>query len=136
MSNDGGTFSQNLLSLHLQLRTLFDEAGGDSTVGFLDSLAHLSASEQKIALQAFRKVLERVAQGEIRFSTDSEKEAKKMEDSLYADIINAMQEAAHPTRSGKLEVVIGGKRGKPVKTPVDFNKARIARRAMLKPIVN
>lgn len=138
MSSEKGNFSKNLMSLQLQIQTLFEDAGGEGAVEFLDSLSKLSATEQKVALQFFGRIVERIAKGDMRYFTDSELALKELEDSLFLDILGAMQEASKPSKSRKLAVVDGGKtaRVSAPKATLDLAKAREAKRANVKPVLN
>ena len=131
-----GRFSRNFFSLQLQLKTLMEEAGGDQVVGFLDTLCDLTASEQKVMLKIMTRVLERIAKGDQRLALDADRESAEFEENLVRDILAALRDAAkEPTRLGKLEVLPGGKARLP-NTPLDFEKARRAKVAGLKPVVN
>jgi hypothetical protein len=136
-----GTFTANLFSLQMQLKSLFDEAGGESSIKLLDKLARLSPTEQKLALSLFQKVIERVLSGELRVASERDKFMKELEDTLYSDILDSMKEAsgdipkANPSR--RLEVVDGGKaRDEKAEKTIDFKKARDARKIPVKPMLN
>lgn len=133
-----GTFSSNLLSLQLQLKTLLEGAGGDSALQFLDTLSSLNQSEQKIALALFTKVLEDLRSGEERLETAEDRVLKEFEEGLYKDILSSMREAANdsPT-SRKIEVIEGGlTRKRPDKSPIDLAEARRNRKSKSKPLLN
>ena len=112
-----GVFSAGLFSLQLQLKNLLEGTGGDHALLLLDTLAKMSASEQKVALDVFTRVLERVAAGEQRLFTDGDLALKEFEDNLYNDIVSAMDEASKPpslqtakaSTSGKFSVLDGGR---------------------------
>lgn len=136
-----GTFTANLFSLQMQLKSLFDEAGGESSIKLLDKLARLSSTEQKLALTLFQKVIERVLSGELRVASERDKFMKELEDTLYSDILDSMKEAAGDTPKScstrKLEVVDGGKaRDQKAENTIDFKKARDARKLSVKPLLN
>ena len=125
----------------MQLKSLFDEAGGESSIKLLDKLARLSPTEQKLALSLFQKVIERVLSGELRVASERDKFMKELEDTLYSDILDSMKEAsgdipkASPAR--RLEVVDGGKaRDQKAEKTIDFKKARDARKIPVKPMLN
>jgi hypothetical protein len=136
-----GTFTANLFSLQMQLKSLFDEAGGESSIKLLDKLARLSQTEQKLALTLFQKVIERVLSGELRVASERDKFMKELEDTLYSDILDSMKEASgdipKSSPSRRLEVVDGGKaRDTKAEKTIDFKKARDARKIPLKPLLN
>lgn len=134
--NYDGRFSANLLSLQLQLKTLFDEAGGEGVMNLLDSLCKLTGLEQKIALDTFNKVIERIAHGDKRFISEEDQHLKDFEDGLYKDVINSMFEASTTFKKQPLELVAGGKAKEQKKEPIDFNQARAARKGASKPVLN
>ena len=72
MSDDKETFSANLMSLQLQLKTLLEEAGGDDVVSLLDALCRISGSEQKVALKAFVQIIDRINSGDLRLSSSKD----------------------------------------------------------------
>lgn len=137
-----GAFSTGLMSLQVQLKGLLEGAGGDNAVELLDTLSTLSSSEQKIALEIFTRVLDRVGAQDERFLSESDKEMKELEDLLFDDIMHAMADAAgnesQPIPAAatkkKLSVVDGGKSSSSFNvrkievsstvTPIDFEKAR------------
>lgn len=133
-----GTFSRSLLSLRLQFETLFEEVGGDRMLKFLDVLSTLSGSEQALILDSFTRVVERVADGETRLSSDKDNALKDFEDNLYKDILNSMKEAVGaPPINKRLEVVDGGKnRTATKKRPIDLAKVREDRKLRTRPILN
>lgn len=139
MSKDtSSTFTNNLVSLQLQLKSLFDDAGGEGSVHFLDALSQLSPTEQSLALQMFRKVIDRIKNGELRVSSRQEDFMKELEDTLYSDIVHSMKEASGDAPSTRrLEVLDGGrKRRLPSKEPIDLKKARETRKSPGKPLIN
>ena len=137
-----GNFSANLLSLQLQLKTLLDGAGGDSTIKFLDLLSTLNPSEQKLALAAFSAVLDKIRSGQERLFTEEDRNLKEFEDSLYREILGSMRDVANNSEPKRIEVLDGGKSRSPFakaavsKTPIDFSAARRNRRAKPKPLLN
>lgn len=142
MSKDiAGTFTANLFSLQIQLKSLFDEAGGESSVKLLDKLSRLSPTEQKLALALFQKVIERVLSGDLRVASQRDQFMKELEDTLYSDILESMKEASgdipmsRASRS-RLAVVDGGKNGDVKEKTIDLKKARDARKVSIKPLMN
>jgi hypothetical protein len=141
-----GTFTANLFSLQIQLKSLFDDAGGESSVKLLDKLSRLTPTEQKLALSLFQKVIERVLSGELRVASERDKFMKELEDTLYSDILDSMKEASgdiplshssqrtKPTR--KLEILDGGKGSQNKEKTIDMAKAREARKVSIKPLMN
>lgn len=153
MSKDiSGIFTANLFSLQIQLKSLFDEAGGESSIKLLDKLSRLSATEQKLALSLFQKVIERVLSGELRVASQRDQFMKELEDTLYSDILHSMKEASGdtpnstPSSQRKLEILDGGKPNekshakkfseKKCSEPIDLKKARDARKVSIKPLMN
>ncbi|MCB0311353.1 MAG: DotU family type IV/VI secretion system protein [Bdellovibrionales bacterium] len=132
-----GHFSGTLLSLQLQLKTLFEGAGGDQVVELLDALSELRLSEQAVLLEVFTAVANRVFRGEQRLETEGDLARQQFEDGLYAEILKAMREAAHPESSNaKLTVVDGGKTATSRSSTIDINQARRTRRFSNKPLIN
>ncbi|MBN8549643.1 MAG: hypothetical protein J0M12_10040 [Deltaproteobacteria bacterium] len=132
-----GSFSANLLSLQLQLKTLLEGAGGDSAVQVLDLLSALNPSEQKIALRIFSRVLESVRAGEQRLVTAEDQVLKDFEEGLYRDILDSMREAANDNEPRKIEVIDGGKTRRAASNgPIDLDEVRKSRRSKLKPLLN
>lgn len=128
-----GNFSNNLLSLQLQLKTLLDGAGGEDTIAFLDLLSNLYRSEQKASLALFSKVLRRIINGDKRFLAPQDQSAKKFEEELYRDILEAIQDNREP-ESKRLSVVKGGRfLNRPEKAPISLEEARKARQSGVKP---
>lgn len=130
-SKSSGSFSKNFLSLQLQLETLLEDVGGERTVEMLDALSQVSGSEQKVLLGVFERVIKRVAAGTERLISNDDKRLKEFEDSLYSDIVSAIQAASGEAPRGKLiEVLDGGKSPKQVdRTPINLDEARKARKA-------
>lgn len=136
-----GTFTANLFSLQIQLKSLFDEAGGESSIKLLDKLSRLSPTEQKLALTLFQKVIERVLSGELRVASERDKFMQELEDTLYSDILDSMKEASGdiPRSSApnrKLEILAGGKTAERGAKTIDLKKAREARKISIKPLMN
>jgi hypothetical protein len=99
-----GRFSQNLISLKLQIDTLFDDVGGSQVTELLDALSTLAESERAVALRLMTKVCARLAATENRGFTRSEEKMKELEDYLVDEIVRELH--AHPS---KLSLVHGGK---------------------------
>ena len=104
MEKKPGRFSQNLLSLKLQLDTLFEDLGGEQVTGLLDSLGALTQSERSVAINLMKNVCERLATSENRTFTRSEAKMKELEDHLVDEIVRELQE-----NPSKLSLVHGGK---------------------------
>ena len=143
MSKDiAGSFTANLFSLQIQLKSLFDDAGGESSVKLLDKLSRLSPTEQKLALALFQKVIERVLSGDLRVASQRDQFMKELEDTLYSDILDSMKEASgdiplsKPSRRNNLAVVDGGKNNDGNEKTIDLKKAREARKVAIKPLMN
>lgn len=141
MENDSnGRFSSSLLSLQLQLKALFDEAGGDHVVSLLDSLCSLSTAEQEIALKIMKVVIDRLASRDERLLSDKDEQMRELEEFLYNDIVNAFE--SHPSkRSGqksarKLAVVTGGKGAPQTNEPICLAERRAKRCSDPKPVLN
>ncbi len=140
----GGDFTKNLLSLQLQLKTLLEGVGGEDTAALLDAIAHLTKSERAVVIPLLARVVQRIASGEKRLSTQEDKELKDFEDSLFDSVLEAFGNtaAANETdlakdREAKLAVVPGGKSPsdrvaikKPIRVPalIDLSKERESRR--------
>ena len=112
MDNNGGNnrFSSNFLSLQLQLKTLLEEAGGDELIPFLDALGSLHRSEQKIVLKMLARTIKKLIETTPRFPTDGDLALKQFEDTLYQDLVEAINcgDAAAASRK-RIEVLPGGK---------------------------
>jgi hypothetical protein len=104
MDKKPGHFSQNLLSLKLQLNTLFEDIGGSHVTDLLDALSSLSESERNVALKLMTKVCDRLSSNENRSFTRSEEKMKELEDHLVDEIVRELH--ANPS---KLSLVHGGK---------------------------
>ncbi|MBX7145194.1 MAG: hypothetical protein K1X79_12135 [Oligoflexia bacterium] len=136
--SSGKTFSNSLMSLQLQLKTLLEGVGGERAVEFLDNLSELNPSEQKIALNKFIKVLEQIKNGTERLCTAEDQALRDFENNLYKDILGSMREAANGgsiTRR-RIEVIDGGKNRDLRKGPINLAEARKNRKIRHKPIVN
>jgi hypothetical protein len=144
MSKDlPGSFSANLFSLQIQMKSLFDEAGGESSVKLLDKLSRLSPTEQKLALSLFQKVIDRVLSGELRVASERDKFMQELEDTLYSDILDSMKEASgdipRPVKPARrLQIVDGGKvrNDAAQEKAIDLSKAREAKKLPIKPLMN
>ncbi|MFM1848449.1 MAG: hypothetical protein RL417_1923 [Pseudomonadota bacterium] len=130
-SKSSGSFSKNFLSLQLQLETLLEDVGGDRAVEVLDSLSQLSGSEQKLVLGVFDRVIKRIAAGSERLVSNDDRRMKEFEDSLYSDIVSAIESSSGEAPRGRLiEVLDGGKTPKQAdRTPISLDDARKARKA-------
>jgi hypothetical protein len=132
-----GSFSANLLSLQLQLKTLLEGAGGDSALQFLDTLSALNPSEQQLALRLFTTVIDSIRAGTQRLETAEDRVLKEFEENLYTDILASMREAANQSEPRKIEVIDGGKaRQVPSNAPIDLAAARKNRRSRQKHLLN
>jgi len=132
-----GTFSASLLSLQLQLKTLLEDAGGDTAVEFLNAVSSLHESEQKVVLETFTNIVNKIVNGEKRLVTEGDLARKEFEDNLFDDIIEAMQDAAKTACVKKLTVVDGGKTPKmPEKAPISLCEARKTKKISNKPLLN
>lgn len=132
-----GSFSANLMSLQLQLKTLLDGTGGDAAIQMLDTLGSLNPSEQKIALGIFSRVLENIRSGAQRLETADDRVLKEFEEGLYRDILSSMREAANDSEPRRIEVIDGGKTRRPAdKSPIDLDQVRKNRRAKHKHLLN
>ncbi|MDC0358265.1 hypothetical protein OAO01_05555 [Oligoflexia bacterium] len=131
-----GDFSRSLFSLQLQVQTLLEEAGGDEALHVLDALCKLNKSEQKIALKIFKRVLDRVADGQERLCTMQDKALNDFEENLYKDILSTMRGASAVPKERKFEVLEGGKIKKVESKTIDFAAAREAKKAGWKPVLN
>jgi hypothetical protein len=105
MSKKINLFSKNLLSLKVQLETIFEDVGGDELITLLDNLSVLSDSERGVALKMMTAVCKRLAQNETRRFTKDEKKMQELEDLLVNDITEELTAKF----SGKLSLVHGGK---------------------------
>jgi hypothetical protein len=136
-----GNISASLFSLQLQLKTLFEECGGDDALELLDTLSTLNPSEQKVALKLFNDVLIKITASDLRLTTADDRVLKEFEDGLYRDILETMREAANcnetPRSEMHLEVLPGGKLEDRVeKNPIDLSAARKSRKPQVKNVLN
>lgn len=143
--SQGGDFTKSLLSLQLQLKTLLEGVGGESTATLLDAVAQLHESERERIIPILSRVISRVVKGDKRLMTDHDKYLKDFEDSLFDSISSALGHSANDDEAPrdtdyKLEVVPGGKLKrsslafkKGLKQPslIDLAKAREQRRSKL-----
>ncbi len=121
-----GHFSLNLKALQAQVNTLLENAGGEQAVALLDSLCELSKPEQKLALSVFTRLIDRIAQGELRIP-DSEPVLKEFEESLYEDLLESIETFKQDGSTLRLEVLSGGKDQLP-KSVVRIEDLRRARK--------
>lgn len=118
-----GLFSANLLSLELQLKSLFDEVGGVSAISFLDTISTLSQEEQKIVLERFKVVIEKITAQDIRVNSCTKEQLTELENSLYEDLVARFEHAKDPLNGPKLELLKGGKPFS-LSEPIDLAKKR------------
>jgi hypothetical protein len=140
--SQGGDFTKSLLSLQLQLQTLLEGVGGDTTASLLDNLARLSDTERAAIIPLITKVIAKVVDGDKRLLSAKDEELKDFEDSLFESVLAALGNTAANTEplrepSPKLAVVSGGKSNgerlafkKPIRIPalIDLSKERESRR--------
>ena len=140
--SNGGDFTKNLLSLQLQLQTLMEGVGGDSTASLLDGLAKLTESERAVVIPLITRAIHNISGQENRLMSEKDKHLKDFEDSLFNGVIAALNKPREESRQDserapKLSVVSGGidkERAtsfkKPVRVPglIDLAKARESRR--------
>lgn len=121
-----GPISLSLLSLQAQVKTLLEEAGGNSVLELLDALCKIRPSEQEAVLKLFTRVIDRIAAGEIRIS-EEQSELAAFEEALYEDLLASIQAAEQGKSRLKLEVLEGGKsRSNTVVNIADLRRARKA----------
>lgn len=118
-----GLFSANLLSLELQLKSLFDEVGGTSLISLLDVIAELSHDEQKIILDRFRNVTEKFAKEGIRITSCTNRQLAEMEESLYEDLVSRFESAKETQTKSKLSIV-PARKNSINNDPIDLAKKR------------
>ena len=121
-----GPISLSLLSLQAQIKTLLEEAGGNEVVELLDALCKIRPSEQKVVLKMFTRVIDKVANGDVRIS-EEQSELDAFEESLYQDLLVSIQNLEKEKSPLKLEVLEGGKSRE--KTVVNIDDLRRARQA-------
>ena len=133
-----GIFSQSFMSLQIQLKTLLEGSGGNSSIELLDALSKLGKHEQEVVINSFLVVINKIANGEKRYLTDEDYSQKEMEDNLYSEIVCAMSEAAKVQNIGgrRLEVLEGGKRARKSKPLFQISSATRAKKLGLKPVIN
>jgi len=131
-----GPISLSLLSLQAQIKTLLAEAGGENVINLLDALCRMNINEQEIVLKIFTRIIDRFISGEVRLSED-QSELKNFEETLYSDLVSAMQEATSSKGSMKLEVLQGGKDQRSCcRSVVNINDLRKARQSSKRPTLN
>ena len=127
----------------MQLQTLLEGVGGEETAGLLDGLAKLSETERSLVIPLITRAINGIANGDKRVMSEKDKELKEFEDSLFNDVLAALEKphsSAGTTKEGgpRLAVVPGGKSPtpamtfkKPVRIPalIDLAKARESRRS-------
>lgn len=138
-----GDFTRNLLSLQLQFQTLLEGVGGKSTASLLDGLAKLSESERQKIVPFLSHVIFRIANGDKRLLSASDRELQEFEDSLFDSIMTALGHSAnedqiHRGPTEGLQVLPGGRRqrkkpmlaNRSTQSPslIDLAKARAQRR--------
>lgn len=129
-----GSFSANILSLELQIKTLLEESGGDHAISLLDALSNLNKSEQDMAIKMFTRVINQVLAGDERLLTEDDKAAKDFEEKLYEELLSSMREAANSNR--KLRVLSGGRAQLSSKNAISLSEARKHRGLRLKTVLN
>ena len=130
-----GDFSKNLLSLQLQLQTLLEGVGGKNTSSLMDTLSKLSGTERDIIVPMLTRILDKLISENERVTSMQDAELKDFENALYESVLAAVNDAGrartqNPSGKKKLELVSGGKQGKPIRFSalIDLNKAREQRR--------
>ena len=120
-----GPISLNLFALQLQLKTVLEEAGGESAIRFLDLVAQLGKSEQEIIFGSFEKVLKRVIDGATRLRSPEDETSRQLEESLYSEILEAIEEKKQAAPFTQLSMVKGGKATSNDSQPIDFAKKKL-----------
>ena len=106
-NSEKNSFSNNFTSLQMQLKTLFEDAGGNDTLRFLDLISQLGEEEKRLVLAHFSNVIAKILAGNLRLTTQSDIEKSEFENALYADLIDAIQ---NPQQlEFKLELIHGKK---------------------------
>lgn len=136
MDNNDAAFSASLLSLQLQLRTLFEDAGGDHAMELLDSLCKLNRVEQVKVLQSFSAVIGKILSGSVRLASAEDQHLKEFEDNLYKQLLEAFEAPSAPTEPPKLEVIPGGKNITAERRVVSFDAHRRLRKDRSSPLLN
>lgn len=128
-----GTFSTNLFSLQMQMRTLLEDSGGEEAISLLDKLAGLYDCEKKIVIKLFKRTLDKVMTGKERLPAETDEEKRRFEEGLYNDIVSAMR-AETRSVDGKLSVIDGGKApAAPRKGVINLSEIRRSRNGGPKP---
>lgn len=137
MANDT-PFERNLLSLELQLKTIFEEVGGESALKFLGKLSKLNRSEQELILETLSNLIDRIERGDTRLNTDEDQLAQDFEDGLFNDIVASMKRVSNESTREvlsreikRLRVLDGGKTRESNNDPVclsTFRRSKIERR--------
>lgn len=124
--------------------------GGEAAARLLDSLSRLNGEEQAIVIKVFGAVIDRIVQGERRLVSADDLEQKALVESLCNDILSGFEggafegtsavsndpaSSAHTVRAPRLAIVDGGKEKRDA-APIDFVKARAARKTLKNPFVN
>lgn len=133
---ENNRFTSNLLSLKLQLKTLFEDAGGDDAIALLDLLATLSHGEQKVVHSMFRRVIAKLLELDLQLSSMEEDMLKEFEETLYQDIVSALHDESESQTSKRLEVLSGGKTKRSKAAVVDISEIRKTRRDTTKPFAS
>ena len=105
---DGGRISSSLMSIQLQLKTLLEEAGGESALTLLDLLGELNRSEQRLILAVFSRSLKRILTEGMRLRTMEDDCRKAFEDGLYEQIVHALEKEKKAFLAGRFRVLEGG----------------------------
>lgn len=124
--SNSGDFTRNLLSLQLQFQTLLEGVGGKSTASLLDGLAKLSESERQKIVPFLSHVIFRIANGDKRLLSASDRELQEFEESLFDSIMTALGHSANEDQINRsptegLHVLPGGRRSR--KKPMLVNRA-------------
>jgi hypothetical protein len=85
-------FGDTLVSLELQLKTLFEGFGGEESVSLLSAIGQLPKAEQKHVIATFRHVCLRLTEHDVRLNDRSEHELKQFEERLYDDLVSSIDE--------------------------------------------
>ena len=128
-----GPISLGLLSLQAQVKTLLEEAGGNSVVELLDALCKIHPEEQHAVLTLFTRVIDRIATGHIRLS-EEQSELQAFEEALYEDLLASLKEIEREKSPLKLEVLKGGKCKSGAVVHID--ELRRARKIGKRPVLN
>ena len=123
MTRDGN-FSNSLLSLEAQLKTLLEEVGGQSAIEFLDTVAELHPSEQKTALKLLTRVVRKFADSNTRFPSEGDLALKRFEEDLYNDLVREFETRQ---KNATLRLVKDLEEIETDSTPIDFQAAKRSR---------